>query len=179
MNPTFHHFNCGNRSQGSSLLSLRGVRLWRMTKQSPAFGIKSVLLSFQRLLRFARNDHFLLTFTISALMLFALNSFGCAPKVNDFKKASTISRFMDSWVGHYQSELIAYWGPSTKIVSDGKGGKIIIYESLKGTWGNERDKRIVGGTHYPAGPRQPGYAATRIFYVNEKGIIYSWKWSGL
>ena len=27
-----------------------------MTKQSPALGIKSVLLSFQRLLRFARND---------------------------------------------------------------------------------------------------------------------------
>ena len=115
---------------------------------------------------------------LSAFMLFALNSFGCAPKVNDFKKASTINRIMDSWVGHYQSKLIANWGPPTKIVPDGKGGNIITYESLKGTWGNVKDKHIVGGTHYPTRPRQPGYAATRIFYVNEKGIIYSWKWSG-
>ena len=117
-----------------------------------------------------------------ALFLFtliALNSFGCAQKVNDFKKASIIRGIMDSWVGHYQSELIAYWGPPTKIVSDGKGGNMIIYESLKGTWGDLKDKRIVGGAHYPTRPRQPGYAATRIFYVNEKGIIYSWKWSGL
>ena len=114
-----------------------------------------------------------------ALILFTIDSSGCAPKVNDFKKTSTINRIMDSWVGHYQSELIAHWGPPTKIVLDAKGENIIIYESLKGTWGNEKDKRIVGGTHYTTSPRQSGYAATRIFYVNEKGIIYSWKWSGL
>jgi len=116
---------------------------------------------------------------LSVFMLIALNSSGCAQKVNDFKKASIIRGIMDSWVGHYQSELMAYWGPPTKIVSDAKGGNMIIYESLKGTWGNLKDKRIVGGAHYPTRPRQPGYAATRIFYVNEKGIIYSWKWSGL
>ena len=116
---------------------------------------------------------------LSVFMLIALNSSGCTQKVKDFKKASIIRGIMDSWVGHYQSELIAYWGPPTKIVSDGKGENMIIYESLKGTWGNLKDKRIVGGAHYPTRPRQPGYAATRIFYVNEKGIIYSWKWSGL
>ena len=118
---------------------------------------------------------------LSVFMLIALNSSGCVPRVNDndFKKASTMSGIMDSWVGHYQSELITSWGPPTKTVPDGKGGNIIIYESLKGTWANVKDKRIVGGAHYPTGPRQPGYAATRTFYVNEKGIIYSWKWSGL
>jgi hypothetical protein len=112
-------------------------------------------------------------------LLFALDSSGCAQKVTDFKKASTINRIMDSWVGHYQSELIASWGPPTKTEADEKGGTILIYESLKGTWGDVKDKRIVGGTHYPTKPRQPGYAATRIFYVNEKGIIESWKWTGL
>ena len=116
---------------------------------------------------------------LSALTLFALNGSGCAPKANDFKRASKINTYMAYWVGHYQSELIAFWGPPTKVVPDGTGGSIITYESLKGSWGNEKDKPIVGGTHYPAGPRQHGYAATRIFYVNEKGIIYSWKWSGL
>lgn len=116
---------------------------------------------------------------LSASIIFMLNSYCCVPKVNDFRKASKIDRIMDSWVGHYQSELVAYWGTPTEIVSDGKGGSVVIYESLKGTWGNLRDKRIVGGTHYPTKSRQPGYAATRIFYVNEEGIIYSWKWSGL
>lgn len=115
------------------------------------------------------------------ILLFALTSPGCvpSPKATDFKKASTINRIMDSWVGHYQSELIASWGPPTSTETDEKGGTILIYESLKGTWGDVKDKRIVGGTHYPTKPRQPGYAATRIFYVNEKGIIESWKWSGL
>ena len=53
---------------------------------------------------------------LSVFMLIALNSSGCVPKVNDndFKKASTMSRIMDSWVGHYQSELITSWGPPTK-----------------------------------------------------------------
>ena len=114
-----------------------------------------------------------------AFVLFALNSSNCAPKMSDFKKGLVIDRIMDSWVGHYQSELVALWGPPTKIVSDEKGGNIIIYESLKGTWGNPKDETIVGGAHYPTRPSQPGYAATRVFYVNEKGIIYSWKWSGL
>ena len=116
---------------------------------------------------------------LSAFVFFAFDSCGGTPEVSDFKKASVIDRIMDSWVGHYQSELIARWGPPTKTVSDEKGGNIIIYESLKGTWGNPKDETIVGGAHYPTKPSQPGYAATRIFYVNEKGIIYSWKWSGL
>jgi hypothetical protein len=86
---------------------------------------------------------------------------------------------MNSWVGHYQSELIAHWGPPTKILPGEKGGNVIIYESLKGTWGDRKDNPLVGGAHYPPGPRQSGYAATRTFYTNKEGIIYSWKWSGL
>jgi hypothetical protein len=113
------------------------------------------------------------------LFLFTFTTSGCVKRASDFQKASTINRIMDSWVGHYQSELIARWGPPTKTVPDEKGGNIIIYESLKGTWGNVKDKQIIGGTHYPTEPRQPGYAATRIFYVNNKGIIESWNWSGL
>ncbi len=116
---------------------------------------------------------------LSAFVLCALYSSACAPKANDFKKASIIDGIMDSWVGHYQSELIACWGPPTEIVPDGKGGCMLIYESLKGTWGDLEENRIVGGANYSTRPRQPGYAATRTFYVNEKGIIYSWKWSGL
>ena len=113
------------------------------------------------------------------LMLFSLAGSGCAPKVDNLDRAATINKIMESWIGHYQSELIDKWGTPTKIMPDGKGGNIIIYESLKGTWGYQRDIHIVGGSHYTTSPRQSGYAAKRIFHVNEKGVIYFWKWSGL
>jgi hypothetical protein len=119
---------------------------------------------------------------ISALFILILSplfSSGCGKAVKGADQASTVTRIMDSWVGHYESELLAAWGPPTSTGPDGKGGKAITYESLKGIWGNEKDKHIVGGAHYSTKPRQEGYAATRIFYVNEEGIIYSWKWSGL
>jgi len=113
------------------------------------------------------------------LILSPLCSSGCAKGVKGVDQASTVTRMMGSWVGHYESELLAAWGPPTSTRPDGKGGKVITYESLKGTWGHEKDKRIVGGAHYSTKPRQAGYAATRVFYANEEGIIYSWKWSGL
>jgi len=56
---------------------------------------------------------------------------------------------------------------------------MIIYESLKGIWGDEKNKRIVGGAQYAADSEQPGYAARRVFYVNEDGVIEKWKWEGL
>ncbi len=116
---------------------------------------------------------------VSVFLLIALHTSGCASKPDDFRRASAVDRVMDSWVGHYQSELTGCWGPPTKIVPDGESGSIIVYESLKGTWGHLKDERLVGGGQYPTEPRQPGYAAQRLFYVNEKGIIDAWKWSGL
>jgi hypothetical protein len=116
---------------------------------------------------------------VSILILCVFVCLGCASRALELEKARNIDTFMDSWVGHYQSELTASWGIPTRVIPDGKGGSVIVYESLKGSWGDETDKRIVGGTHYPAGPRQTGYIAIRRFYVNEKGIIYSWNWSGL
>lgn len=113
------------------------------------------------------------------LTLFAHGGLSCAPRVNDFKKAENIDRFMDSWVGRYQSELIASWGPPSRVAPDGKGGAIITYESVKGTWGSKKDQPFTGGTQYRTPPRQPGYVAIRTFYVNDGGIVYSWKWSGL
>ena len=72
-----------------------------------------------------------------ALLAFVVTSLSCATKVEpptDYQKTSTINRIMNSWVGHYQSELIAAWGPPMKIMPDGKGGNIMVYESLKGTY---------------------------------------------
>ena len=42
--------------------------------------------------------------------------------------ASRVTKIMESWVGHHESELIASWGPPSRIMPDGKGGHILIYE---------------------------------------------------
>ena len=116
---------------------------------------------------------------ICVLVWVALNSACSAPQVDNFDRASTVNRIMNSWVGHYESELVASWGPPTEVLPNEQGGNILVYESLKGTWGDDKDKQITGGAQYETLPRQSGYAATRTFYVNENGIITSWKWSGL
>ena len=93
--------------------------------------------------------------------------------------ASSINKVMESWTGSHQSDLIASWGPPTRTASDGKGGEVLIYEAYvdlgqtPGTayvdpWGNVR---------YTA-PRQNGYTRVREFYVDQNGIIYSWRWQG-
>ena len=118
----------------------------------------------------------------SFLFLPALLLSGCAterPPAYDADKANIIDNIMNSWVGHYESELIAAWGQPTKVIEDKQGGRVLEYKSLKGTWGETTDKRIVGGAQFKAQPRQEGYAAIRIFHVDEDGIIRSWKWEGL
>jgi len=119
------------------------------------------------------------SFCILALLFFAYGCTGKKPPAYDADKANVVNNIMNSWVGHYQTSLVSAWGQPTEVVPGDRGGRILIYESLKGTWGEETDKRIVGGAQYKARPRQEGYTAIRKFYVNEKGIIYSWEWEGL
>jgi hypothetical protein len=56
---------------------------------------------------------------------------------------------MDSWLGQSEAKLIAETGPAPYSRDDGQGGKILIY-GRAGWW-------------------------CRMFYVNPKGIIYSWR----
>lgn len=118
---------------------------------------------------------------VCGILPFWLTSCGSIekPKHDDLRKAAAVDRVMKSWVGHYESELVAVWGAPTKVEQSDTRGRTLIYESLKGAWGDERDVRIVGGGTYMTESPQPGYAARRIFYVNKEGVIYSYKWSGL
>lgn len=120
-----------------------------------------------------------LLFSVLTFVFFAYGCTGKRPPAYDADKANVVDNIMNSWVGHYQTELVAAWGQPTEVVSGDRGGRILIYESLKGTWGEETDKHIVGGAQYKARPLQEGYTAIRKFYVNEEGIIYSWEWEGL
>lgn len=90
------------------------------------------------------------------------------------------SKVMDSWVGHHQSELIASWGPPTRTADDGKGGTILIYEYYRDL-GQKEGRAYVdyrGNIRY-TDPKQRGYTAVRMFYVDENGIIYYWRRQGL
>ena len=66
------------------------------------------------------------------------------------------------------------WGPPARVDSDGKGGEILTFVFDRNT-GQTISKTY--GDNYVARPT--GWQAYRMFWVNEKGIIYSWKWKGL
>ena len=118
-------------------------------------------------------------FLIFTLVYLTCGCAGDRPPAYDANKANIINNIMDSWVGHYQTELVAAWGRPTKVVPNEGGGQTLFYESLKGTWGESKDKRVVGGAQFKTEPRQEGYVAIREFYVDRNGIINSWKWEGL
>jgi hypothetical protein len=80
------------------------------------------------------------------------------------------SENMESWKGSHISDVIASWGPETKITGDGKGGEIY-------TWENRWQTNAYYGYN---GVYQPptNRSCVKSFYINEKKIIYSWRWQG-
>lgn len=89
------------------------------------------------------------------------------------------SKTMKSWVGRHYSDLMMKWGPPTRSTPDGRGGQILVYEydrntgQIPGTAHSNPD----GSVSYTA-PRQTGYVATRMFWVDGAGLIYNWRWQG-
>jgi hypothetical protein len=95
------------------------------------------------------------------------------------QKIKAMNKAMDSWVGCHKSDLIKQMGPPTRYESDGKDGEILIYEysqgrQIPGTAYMGSD----GNLHYTA-PTMVNNQAYRMFYVNNKGIIYYWRWHGM
>lgn len=106
----------------------------------------------------------------AGMLLVAVLSVGCA---------SSINKKVQSWMGHHQSQLIAEWGPPNQTAPDGAGGTILIYGAyvnLGQTPGSvyQQDNQV----RY-TNPQQQGYTRTRMFYVNQDGIIYRYRWQGL
>jgi hypothetical protein len=74
---------------------------------------------------------------------------------------------MKSWVGRTANDLILELGPPTRTTSDGKGGQVLIYG------GEQVIRTNRNGAVYST------RESVREYYVNEDGIIYSWRWQGL
>ena len=119
---------------------------------------------------------------------------GCAIPMATTPRTPTTEEIMQSWIGSHQSELIAKWGPPQETASDGKGGTILIYkfarsispamESLR--LGMAGVAGVLQGDPYAQERERENIqrdaaqlsmtAAYRMFYVDEKGIIYLGKW---
>jgi len=109
--------------------------------------------------------------TISALISVALILTGCATR------RTRETEIMRSWIGYHQSELIAEWGPPTRIMPDGKGGTVLDYSYYKNL-GGSGSITSVGRWRFMSISRS-GYGSARFFYVNSDGIIYNFKWGRL
>ena len=90
------------------------------------------------------------------------------------------STVMQAWVGHHQGDLIQSWGPPTRTTSDGRGGEILVYEYDRnmGQIPGRAVRNYDGSVSYTS-PQSNGYVASRMFWVNKEGIIYTWQWKGM
>lgn len=89
-----------------------------------------------------------------------------------------LTEVMESWTGSHQAKLIASWGPPSRTTSDGIGGTILIYENYRSRQLPGRAYKMGDSWFYTA-PKECGYTSSRMFYVNEDGYIYRWRWQGL
>jgi hypothetical protein len=121
----------------------------------------------------------------TVLCLILLLEVGCAKRINTT---------MNSWVGIHESVLLQKWGPPSQIVGDGQGGKIFLYVAQREwtTPDTRRQTTTINGqvdgngningtattTTTGSAPTVDGYAATRMFFINSKGYVYSWRWKG-
>jgi len=114
---------------------------------------------------------------MSAVLILITSITGCGAHMN---------KVMSSWMGHHSSHLIASWGPPQRVLDDGSGGKIMVWEQVRTfTTPGQATTQPYGilsnpsyqTTYYP--PQTTGYSASRTFWVNSEGIIYNWAWKGL
>ena len=89
---------------------------------------------------------------------------------------TTVSDTMQSWVGSTQHDLILKWGPPTRTASDGADGMILIYEYTSSGQIPGQAYVGAGGVVFYTAPQSTQRTATRMFYVNSEGVIYSWRW---
>jgi hypothetical protein len=90
-------------------------------------------------------------------------------------------------MGKDANELIANWGPPSRVMSDGKGGQVLVYAESREwvTPGRARTtytdygygQGVARTTYTPA--TVDGYTAYRMFWVNSENRVYSWSWKGL
>jgi len=111
------------------------------------------------------------TFIIATLLSLSF-FYACSP-------GTKISEAMQSWVGSHYSDMMLKWGPPTYSTDDGKGGQILVYQYDRSGGSIPGYATKIGKTVFYTAPRNVNYTAERMFWENDKGIIYSWRWKGI
>jgi hypothetical protein len=101
------------------------------------------------------------------LFLLSLAFIGC----------TTPNMILKSWIGHREEELYRKWGVPSKVVDNGRNGKIVIYVPDSNTKVGVNPGYINAGkpVEYLT-PRNNAYKRTKVFYITPMGTIYAWKW---
>lgn len=99
-------------------------------------------------------------------------------KYRQWRQTDKLNKIMASWKGEHQSDLILKWGPPQRKSSDGNGGKVFVYENIANTRMNGVAINY-GGGFSTVHANNTSYKQTRMFYVNNKGIIYAYRWQGI
>ena len=102
------------------------------------------------------------------------------------------AKIMNSWKGAPVSRLIRSWGPPDYVTSDGKGGRVYIWKrNINIPIADARSKTKGAITYSPYLDEYTIKSKTvhtdavvlkgekvRMFWVDQNGIIYSWKAKG-
>ena len=117
------------------------------------------------------------------LLITAFILSGCGPPT---------AEIMNSWKGSHVSTLIRSWGPPQEISTDGLNGHVYIWRTDINIPLSDREEETKGTITYD--PHIDQYSVKtkttykepvvikgkklRMFWVNEDGIIYTWKAKG-
>ena len=99
---------------------------------------------------------------------------------------------MRQWVGHSAQELIATWGPPSEVLRGPGRTRMIVYHdhetvNLPTASGeafklpapeekaNSEQVPAYLSANPPTGSQRYNYSSTRVFYVDEHGVIYRFK----
>ena len=94
-----------------------------------------------------RKGFFRFTLVRFGILLLVLLTLGC----------SSINDLMQNGIGQPISTIIDQWGPPSRVTSDGRGGKVYIWEQWEGS--GYGDKKLW----------------SLMFWADSKGIVYQWR----
>jgi hypothetical protein len=94
-----------------------------------------------------------------------------------FVACTSPNMIMNSWVGHTEDQLYRQWGPPTKVIDNGRDGKIVTY-TPDSTTDPASAKRYINAKQPPEyiSPRNNEYKRPKSFFITPMGNIYAWKW---
>jgi len=92
-------------------------------------------------------------------------------------QGATIEMTLDSWVGSSESDLITNWGVPTRVTSDGRDGRILVYERRLDPQQTDADLDTRPWRSLGRYDRQlKAWVYSEQFFIDASGRIYDHRW---